>query len=254
MIETLYFTKLAASLAARNNKKYTQILTRLYGGKEELYSKLKGSPQATRGLFHGTDVEYAPKIDAQGLKANDGVYGRGVYFGDHAKATREEYFRGALYKLKGPAELTAQGKSMPDPRLVFSQHPFERTPKAKNVYKHIKEEAVNDALHSGRLAINEQLQNQRKSALVELGRSRPAMIKALDGGTPQDAYAAIAKSHPDLGALKDYNSHIKYYKEALRSHNLDMFNPHDSAKAHAVALMRGLRSGTHDEVNAMSKK
>ena len=250
-IQDLYFTKLAASLQAKNNKKYTQILTRLYGGKEEMYSKLKDTPQNLRGVFHGTNTDYADSITRTGLRPGNGAYGKGVYLGDYPKATRPEYFHGALFKMKGPNQATADKLDLPDPRIVFSDHPYHGVPKPSRIHVNLPNAVRGEMTEKSRGAITSALTVDRKNALINVAKEDPKAFLAMDSHNGRDAFNALKGKLP---YLDNFDSHMSRYKAHVIAKDLDIFNKNDSFKAHASAILGRASSEAKDTVRNMKPR
>lgn len=100
-----YLEKVSASLQAKNNKTYWQMLKRLYGGGEEALQSM--SKSRDYGIYHGTkSQESLDSIVSEGLKVvDDGrhAYGKGAYVGSRVNASR--YGRN-LASIKLPSEMT----------------------------------------------------------------------------------------------------------------------------------------------------
>ena len=82
-----YLLKLAASPDARRKKQYWQLLKRMYGGSDRAVERLRETRDPN--IYHGTRAKNIPSILAQGLKAGEGIFGKGVYFG--TEPTTEAY-------------------------------------------------------------------------------------------------------------------------------------------------------------------
>lgn len=221
-----FFTKLAASLQAKNNKKYIQLLTRLYGGKNFMYDKLRNLPGYNRGIFHGTSLDAAEKIDKTGLKPFDGYYGKGVYLGDKAKASQPSYFRGAMYKLKGPNQMTQEGQEYISPRIVFSKHDYKGTPKDTNIHKSLIRRENTKLNQKRKELFPIQSMRTNMNALDDFLNNNPGSFEKIISGKGALEYDNLRKSHPSLKNIEDYSELTKHLDKLSPSSRADYNTTH----------------------------